>query len=103
MKIVTLLGTTLAAFGLLSAQAPEDPVLKARSQRGLSANLTDSDLPPVPRGVTEPPPLPPPETHVKDMRGYRSPRRRNAVRKKGSHPVRHSAKSTAKHPRKKKK
>jgi hypothetical protein len=82
MKIVKVLGTALAAFGLLAAQVPEDPVLKARGDRGLSANLSDSDLPPVPRAVTEPPPLPPPETHVKDMQGYRRSRRRGIVRKK---------------------
>lgn len=60
------LGVAMVAFGVLSAQAfPDDPVLNARSQR----TQGEGDLPPVPRGVTDPPPLPPPETHVKDLRG----------------------------------
>ena len=96
MKIIKVLGTALAAFGLLAAQVPEDPVLRARGERGLSANLSDGDLPPVPRTVSEPPPLPPPETHVKDMRGYRHSRRRIKIRKKIRRPAKSRPRSVAK-------
>lgn len=96
MKIVKMLGMTLAAFGLLAAQVPEDPVLRARNQRGLSANLSDSDLPPVPRTITEPPPLPPPETHIKDMRGYRRSKRRTVIRKKAHRSTKGQPRSAAK-------
>lgn len=51
-----------------SAQPQEDPVLRARAQRASAQGLADGDLPPVPRGIVEPPPLPPPEAHVKDNR-----------------------------------
>lgn len=83
MKILTLLGTTLATFGLFAAQVPEDPVLRARSQRGLSENLGEGDLPPVPRVITEPPPLPPPEIHHKDLRRSRYTRRSRSKKKIG--------------------
>lgn len=57
------------ALGLIAtARGQEDPVLKARAQRSASLGLSDGDLPPLPRGIAEPPPLPPPETHVKDTR-----------------------------------
>ncbi len=95
MKIIKVLGTVLAAFGLLAAQVPVDPVLKARGDRGLSANLSDGDLPPVPRIVTEPPPLPHPETHIKDMRGYRRTRHRIS-RKRIHRPSKSRPRSVAK-------
>ena len=57
------------ALGLIaSTQAQEDPVLRARSQRAAALGISEGDLPPVPRGIVEPPPLPPPEAHVKDTR-----------------------------------
>jgi hypothetical protein len=60
------------AFGLIaSAQPQEDPVLRARAQRASAQGISDGDLPPVPRGIVEPPPLPPPEAHVKDSRKAR--------------------------------
>ena len=53
----------------LGAQVPaDDPVLKARAERAAAQGIADGDLPPVPRGIVEPPPLPPPETHLKDTR-----------------------------------
>ena len=57
----------------LAAGPQEDPVVRARAQRGTPSN--PGDLPPVPQGVLEPPPLPPPEQHIKDTRGYRKGRR----------------------------
>lgn len=57
------------ALGLVAAiPAQEDPVLRARAQRASAQGISEGDLPPVPRGVVEPPPLPPPEAHVKDSR-----------------------------------
>lgn len=59
----------LACFILGAQPVPPDPVLKARSERAQAQGIGEGDLPPVPRGIVEPPPLPPPETHVKDTRG----------------------------------
>lgn len=57
------------AFGLVAApQMSEDPVQRARAQRAAAQGVAEGDLPPVPRGIVEPPPLPPPEAHVKDTR-----------------------------------
>ncbi|MCE1229225.1 MAG: hypothetical protein LWX11_07040 [Firmicutes bacterium] len=79
MPLTRLMGVFAVAFGMLAAQAPsEDPVMKARAQRAAAG---DEDLPPVPRTVMEPPPLPAPETHVRDTRGYKASRHRS--RKKG--------------------
>jgi hypothetical protein len=58
------------------AQAQEDPVLRARAQRASAQGISEGDLPPVPRGIIEPPPLPPPELHVKDSRKGRRTRGR---------------------------
>ena len=63
--------TSLALSLVASAQPQEDPVLRARAQRASSQGIADGDLPPVPRGIVEPPPLPPPEAHVKDNRKAR--------------------------------
>jgi hypothetical protein len=71
------LGILVVLAGVLSGQAlVEDPVLKAQAQRG------ENDLPPVPRGILEPPPLPPPVTHVKDTRGWRASRTARTNRRK---------------------
>lgn len=71
------LGVLLVMAGLLSGQVPfQDPVLKAQAERG------QPNLPPVPRGIQVPPPLPPPETHVKDTPGYRARRTRAKVVRK---------------------
>jgi hypothetical protein len=65
---------SLLAGGLVGQGVPDDPVAKARALR-----TNPGDLPPVPRGVVEPPPLPPPETHPKDLRGAK----RRMARSKG--------------------
>lgn len=71
------LGILLVLASVLAGQAPvEDPVLKARAQRGAG------DLPPVPRGILEPPPLPPAVSHVKDTPGWRASRKSRKVRSK---------------------
>lgn len=81
MKILRLMGIGLVLCPLLLAEVLEDPVLKARSRQGLSMDLADGDLPPVPRTITEPPPLPPPEIHHKDLRRSRYNRRPRGKRK----------------------
>ncbi len=61
-----VLSLTVGCF--LGAQAiTEDPVMKARLHRVQAQGIEESDLPPVPRGVAEPPPLPPPDVHPKDL------------------------------------
>jgi|GEM_PF-2338616 len=86
MTYARLLGTVAVAFGLLAAQEPsDDPVMKIRAQRAQAGG--SEDLPPVPRTVMEPPPLPPPEVHVKDTRGSRSKKGKKGkatVAKKGA-------------------
>ncbi|WP_306590377.1 hypothetical protein [Geothrix sp. 21YS21S-4] len=72
------------ALGLVAAprSQQEDPVLKVRAQRAASQGISEGDLPPVPRGIVEPPPLPPPELHVRDTpKGKRVATK--AARKKG--------------------
>ena len=60
------------ALSLVATTVPQqDPVLRARAQRASAQGITEGDLPPVPRGIVEPPPLPPPEAHVKDSRKAR--------------------------------
>lgn len=85
MKKRRLLLTALAVPALAAPPAlagpvdkpQEDPVLKARANRALAQGIDERDLPPVPRTLVEPPPLPPPETHPKDMPGYRAKHRRS--------------------------
>ena len=85
------LSLVLVTCSFLSAQdLPQDPVMKARSERARSQGVREADLPAVPRGVTEPPPLPPPETHLKDTR---------AGRLAMSHrKAKHGAKGSRRHP-----
>jgi hypothetical protein len=66
MNLVYKWGLLLTVGCCLGAQSLDDPVMKARLQRSQAQGIEESDLPPVPRGVTEPPPLPPPEIHAKD-------------------------------------
>ncbi len=66
MDLVRKWGFLLLAGCFLAAEPPDDPVMKARQQRSQAQGVEESDLPPVPRGVMEPPPLPPPEIHAKD-------------------------------------
>jgi hypothetical protein len=66
MGPIKVLATTFCLTMILGAQqVAEDPVMRARAQRG---PVADGDLPPVPRTVMEPPPLPPPEAHARDSR-----------------------------------
>lgn len=88
--IMVLVGGMAFAF-----QVPEDPVLKARTQRAQAQGISDGDLPPVPRTITEPPPLPAPEMNYKDTRKGRSARA-----KKGRRATKSRVHATAK-PRKK--
>ena len=76
--------TTLALAGSgLPAPSDGDPVTAARSQRAAAQGISEGDLPPVPKGIVEPPPLPPPEIHPKDARGGRRAGKK-AVKKKGA-------------------
>ena len=63
--------SSLALSLVASATSQEDPVMRARAQRASAQGIAEGDLPPVPRGIVEPPPLPPPEAHVKDSRKSR--------------------------------
>ena len=63
--------SSLALSLVASAQPQQDPVMRARAQRASAQGISEGDLPPVPRGIVEPPPLPPPEAHVKDTRKAR--------------------------------
>ena len=95
-------GSLLVCGCFLGAQSlTDDPVMRARSQRAQAQGIDEADLPPVPRTVLEPPPLPPPEIHAKDSpharaaktarRGGRSTKRaKGGVAAQGSKPVGHS-------------
>lgn len=85
------LGVAMATLTTLAAPAPEglaapvpegDPVLAARASRAAAQGVSVDDLPAVPRGILEPPPLPPPEIHPKDLRP-----RRGVKRTKGAPPA----------------
>ena len=70
MHLAKRLSLYFVACSILGAQQlAEDPVMKARSQRAQAQGISEADLPPVPRSLTEPPPQPPPETQIKDSRG----------------------------------
>lgn len=69
------------AFGFQVQGIGEDPVMKARAQRAAAQGISEADLPPVPRGIAEPPPLPSPEIHPRDTRGYKAARRSRKGRK----------------------
>jgi len=74
--------SSLALSLVAAPRAQEDPVMKTRAQRASAQGISEGDLPPVPRGIVEPPPLPPPEAHVKDTRKARRAKGR-AARKRG--------------------
>jgi hypothetical protein len=84
---ISSLALTLIAPG----RAQEDPVLRARAQRASAQGIAEGDLPPVPRGIVEPPPLPPPEAHVKDTRKGRNIKVKGRKGKAGARKGRHSA------------
>ena len=72
------LSVLVLGCSILGAQIPsEDPVLKARSERARAQGIGEGDLPPLPKGIVEPPPMPPPETHVKDTRAGRMAKTRH--------------------------
>ncbi|HLO68047.1 MAG TPA: hypothetical protein VK188_13570 [Holophaga sp.] len=80
MKLLRYSSILLLGCAVLGAAAQgEDPVLKARAERARAQGVPEGDLPPVPRAIVEPPPLPPPETHLKDL-----PRAKVAKVRKGS-------------------
>jgi len=55
-------------FAVFAQGDDTDPVIRVKAQRALN---NEHDLPPVPKGLTEPPPLPPPELHTHDIRKAR--------------------------------
>lgn len=84
IRSVVVLG--FAGAMVFAHQVPDDPVLKARTQRALAQGISEGDLPPVPRAIAEPPPLPAPETNYKDTRKGRTSRAARASHgKKGRH------------------
>lgn len=80
------LGAASVALTLMGVSAPDsDPVVAARAQRAAAQGVSEDDLPPVPKGIIEPPPLPPPEIHPKDLRPRRGARRaKGATTRKGA-------------------
>ena len=54
----------------LNAQSFDDPVIKIRAQRAKAQGINEADLPPVPKNIMTPPPLPEPELHIKDSLSY---------------------------------
>jgi len=96
-----LLGTFVIALGLAAApQSTEDPVMRARAQRAQAGG--EQDLPPVPRVVLEPPPLPAPEIHIKDTRGYRASKKAKRGKRGKAALIGKGAAKDAKTPRAKK-
>ena len=93
---------TLALSLVAAAQPQEDPVLRARAQRASAAGIADGDLPPVPRGIVVPPPLPPPEAPQRDTAtGQKAPaqgktKKGKASAAKGKSPKKAPAKGKAK-------
>jgi hypothetical protein len=82
MTLIKRAGALFLIAGILSAQQVlEDPVMKARALRA-SAPSHEDDLPPVPRAILEPPPLPAPVSHVKDTPGYRATRKARKSKRK---------------------
>lgn len=101
MGTAALLVSLAVATGV-SAQVPaglsDDPVVIARATRP-----SPGDLPPVPRTIVEPPPLPPPELHPRDRKGSRSARAAKRASRKGGKAAAKKAPKRAAAPSKKKK
>jgi len=93
LKRMSLLIVACSIMG--ARQLPEDPVMKARNLRAKAQGISEADLPPVPRGVTEPPPLPPPELHLKDSRQGRLAKVQGKKATKGAKTAK--GKTSAKH------
>ena len=99
MKILRAVPITLVVAALaFGFQSQDDPVMKARAQRAQSQGISEGDLPPVPRAITEPPPLPAPETNYKDTHKGRAAR---AKRGKGKHHGKARGHGSSKHGKKK--
>lgn len=62
----TLALLAVMAVSAMAQAAVEDPVMQVKARR--AAQVGDGDLPPVPRAVLEPPPLPPPEAYERKGR-----------------------------------
>lgn len=105
MRRARRFGLTLLALGLAGAGLPAppsgDPVTEARGQRAAALGISEGDLPPVPKGIIEPPPLPPPEIHPKDARGGARRAAKKAGRKRGPAKAAKGAKAAKKPARKK--
>lgn len=63
--------------------ADADPVQRIRAERAAAQGIPEADLPPVPRTITDPPPLPPPELHRRDARGGRTAKVARSSRRAG--------------------
>lgn len=80
----TFLPCILALSLGTAAEPQDDPVMRVRAQRAAAQGVSEGDLPPVPRGIVEPPPLPPPEAHVRDTpRGKAAAKARKGKAAKG--------------------
>ena len=89
MVLVQKVCILVLGCSLLGAQTPvADPVMKARAERAQAQGVGEGDLPPLPRGIVEPPPLPAPEIHVKDTRAGQV-----AAKARGRAKARHAGKS----------
>jgi hypothetical protein len=82
-----VMGIALCFAGLSALAQVEDvdPVVRAKERRAVRDS---QDLPPIPRGLTEPPPLPPPELHTHDIRRRRGGARaaKRPAAQKGARP-----------------
>lgn len=93
--MVPLRPLVILAFMAVSAMAQsvvEDPVMQAKTRR--ATQVGEGDLPPVPRTVLEPPPLPPPEAYERKGKAPVKPAKGGKVSKA-------SAKAAAKESHKK--
>jgi hypothetical protein len=95
MRKLRIVGALFTLGILLGAQQVfPDPVMKARAERAKAQGIPEGDLPPVPKAIIEPPPLPPPESHVRDTR--RSRRSRRSTKKSKGQKTVQSAKTAPK-------
>jgi hypothetical protein len=74
--------------------------MRARAQRSQAQGIDEQDLPAVPKGILEPPPLPPPEIHAKDLPQAKVARRsRRRGGRKGRTTGRSAGKAAAERPK----
>jgi hypothetical protein len=99
-------GVAILALGLFTVSIPvaseADPVIAARSQRAAALGVSEDDLPPVPRSIIEPPPLPPPEIHPKDLRPRRGAKRTGSAATRKGGPTKKASPGKKSAPAKKK-